>query len=437
MAKSRTKTHNQETKSKKRKVSFIEQENDEDSTVYDAEVEKETTPASPAHAPKRARQSTGDLDTSKPSAIFKPKRGRQWTLSIALPGSFIANTKAIDQKNELAGRIARAAAVFCVDEVIIFDDAPDKIPPQLAHMQGKGKNAKSKAQILSELAEDQEPWDNPDQFLYHILTYLETPGHLRRVLFQGHHPNLKGVGKLPTLDMPHHMRQDEWLQYREGAAFAPPERNRRKSGGAEPEETLIDCGFKYPVKVPCAIPAGSRVTLKFADAEAPKGWPHLTEVQTAELEVEPTSPTAPREEAGYYWGFSVRKADSLSAVYQEAPFADGYDCTIGTSERGVPLSSIMPGAPSLPEKSESTGEFDKLPDKFNHLLLVFGGVTGLETAVASDPILSKKGLRKENAHEAFDLWVNLVPGQGSRTIRTEEAVWLGLMGTREYVNSMS
>jgi len=26
----------------------------------------------------------------------------------------------------------------------------------------------------------------------------------------------------------------------------------------------------------------------------------------------------------------------------------------------------------------------------------------------------------------FDTWVNLVPSQGSRTIRTEEAVWIGL-----------
>lgn len=31
-----------------------------------------------------------ELQTSKPAAVFVPKRGRNWTVSIALPGSFIA-----------------------------------------------------------------------------------------------------------------------------------------------------------------------------------------------------------------------------------------------------------------------------------------------------------------------------------------------------------
>ena len=31
-----------------------------------------------------------DLDTSKPSALFRPRKGRDWTLSMAVPGSIIA-----------------------------------------------------------------------------------------------------------------------------------------------------------------------------------------------------------------------------------------------------------------------------------------------------------------------------------------------------------
>ena len=38
--------------------------------------------------PKRVQKES--LDTTKPSAVFKPKKGRDWTLSLALPGSFIA-----------------------------------------------------------------------------------------------------------------------------------------------------------------------------------------------------------------------------------------------------------------------------------------------------------------------------------------------------------
>lgn len=39
---------------------------------------------------ERSTETEAHLDTSKPSAVFKPKKGRDWTLSIALPGSFIA-----------------------------------------------------------------------------------------------------------------------------------------------------------------------------------------------------------------------------------------------------------------------------------------------------------------------------------------------------------
>lgn len=30
------------------------------------------------------------VDTSKPTAVFKPTKGREWTVSVALPGSIIA-----------------------------------------------------------------------------------------------------------------------------------------------------------------------------------------------------------------------------------------------------------------------------------------------------------------------------------------------------------
>ncbi|KAF2752298.1 DUF171-domain-containing protein [Sporormia fimetaria CBS 119925] len=415
-----------EKTSKKRKVRADDEQENTEADIYsaDAIIDAVSTPKT-ARSLKRSRHDEPELDTSKPSAVFKPKKGRDWTLSIALPGSFIANTKVIDQKYELAARIARAAAVFCVDEVVIFDDAPTTIPP---HGRRKGKS-QTKAEILSQVRPDAEPWENPDQFLYHLLSFLECPGHLRHHLFE-EHPNLKGVGKLPTLDMPHHMRSDEWSQYREGATLEPA------PGTNSADSTLVECGLPYPVTLPYSIPPGTRVTLKFASSEPPPSWPNLSEYEIDNLEVEATAPSAPREEAGYYWGYNVRKVDNFSAVYTDSPFLpDGYDCTIGTSERGVALSSIMPDAHTATtrQKHAATEKTGKLPDEFKHLLLVIGGVTGLEPAVASDPELQKMGMTKETAHEAFDHWVNLVPGQGSRTIRTEEAVWLALMGTRDYV----
>jgi len=37
-------------------------------------------------------------------------------------GANILSAQSFDLKVQLAGRIARAAAIFCVDEIIIFDD---------------------------------------------------------------------------------------------------------------------------------------------------------------------------------------------------------------------------------------------------------------------------------------------------------------------------
>lgn len=355
-----------------------------------------------------------------------------------------SSTTDINQKNDLAARIARAAAVFCVDEVVVFDDAPATIPDRLQH---GGKDRRSKADILAAVPANAEPWDNPDQFLFHVLSYLECPGQLRQHLFP-RHPNLQGAGKLPPLDMPHHMRRDEWCQYREGFTLGPAstgsiEKFKKKGSrtlSANGEgSTLVECGLTHPVKVPITIPPGTRVTLKFAEPNAPTSWPNLSEDEISNLDVEVITPTEPREIGGYYWGYTTRKESSLSAVYTGCPFVDedkgdeGYDVSIGTSERGVPLSSIIPDL----SKTKSKLQAGQLPPIPRHILLVFGGVTGLEPAVASDPVLSSKGLTKETAKEAFDAWVNLVPGQGSRTIRTEEAVWIGLMGLREYVNSIS
>ncbi|KAF2109705.1 putative RNA methyltransferase [Lophiotrema nucula] len=375
-----------------------------------------------------ATEGAGALDTSKPSAVFKPQTGRPWTLSVALPGSIINNLKNPELKTQLAGRIARALAVFSVDEVIIFDDAPteisDNVKPILQRLAKHRKESQSnipKSDVLAEVRPDAEPWENPDQFLYHLLTYMETPPHLRTTLFP-HHSNLKWAGALQSLDMPHHMKASEWCQYREGVTLLSPSSSY----------ALVEAGLPYPVKIPLPsdepIEPKMRVTVKFASARTPPKWPNLSKKDVETLKAELVHFIAPREEAGYYWGYTTRRASSLSSVYQETGFDGGYDFTIATSERGVPLRSILPES-----KQTFAEETVKLPDSFRHLLVIFGGVAGLEPAVVNDPIFGEQGFTKETASEAFDAWVNLVPGQGSRTIRTEEAVWIGLMGLNEYI----
>lgn len=44
------------------------------------------------------------------------------TVSIAVPGSILENAQSPELRSYLAGQIARAACVFKIDEVIVFDD---------------------------------------------------------------------------------------------------------------------------------------------------------------------------------------------------------------------------------------------------------------------------------------------------------------------------
>lgn len=58
---------------------------------------------------------------------------------------------------------------------------------------------------------------------------------------------------------------------------------------------------------------------------------------------------------------------------------------------------------------------------FRHALVVFGGLQGLEAGVDADP-----NLEVAEPSVLFDLYVNTCPSQGSRTIRTEEAILISL-----------
>lgn len=189
----------------------------------------------------------------------------------------------------------------------------------------------------------------------------------------------------------------------------------------------VDAGLGSPVLLDPApeeiIPPNTRVTLKFATDEAPEKY--------ADVSAEAVGPEMPREDVGYYWGFVPRMAEGLAEVFTECPWEGGYDYSIGLSERGSPLKELLRNA--VDEEHESNGTDingdanGSSPLKnWNHLLIVFGGPPGLEKATSNDTTLREKGVTE--ASDLFDAWVNLMDGQGSRTIRTEEAVWIGLMG---------
>jgi predicted SPOUT superfamily RNA methylase MTH1 len=306
------------------------------------------------------------------------ERGRHYTVSIALPGSIIDNAQTQELKTYLAGQIARAAAVFCVDEIIVFDE------------QGKQRSAGAALQRQS---------SDPNIFLARLLQYQETPQYLRKTLFPMHH-DLKFAGLLNPLDCPHHMRKDAVCQYREGVVTESLTQGslRKRRRGSQ-----VDCGMRKRIEIDKTLEEGTRVTVKL----------HTPLKQgTSKLPTgEAVSPSVPRTHAGLYWGYTVRLAPTFSAVFTESPHEGGYDVTLGTSERG-----------------ESVDDLKTLPS-FCHLLIVFGGLKGLEYALECDDTLEM-----DDVTLLFHHYLNTCPGQGSRTIRTEEALLISLAALRPLVH---
>ncbi|PKI37489.1 hypothetical protein CRG98_042118 [Punica granatum] len=283
------------------------------------------------------------------------------TVSIAVPGSIIDNAQSLELATRLAGQIARAATIFRIDEVVVFNNKD---------VQGDDSGGV--------LTDDSDENESGAAFLIRILRYLETPQYLRKALFPRHN-NLRFVGMLPPLDAPHHLRKHEWAPYREGVTLKEKPPNFLG--------TLVDVGLNKNVVIDQVIEPGTRVTVAMGiERNLDSELPHLV-----------VSSLKPREDEGRYWGYKVRYASSISSVLNECPYQGGYDHLIGTSEHGMDVRSSELVIPT-----------------FRHLLIAFGGLAGLEESIEED-----SNLKGKHAREIFDKYLNTCPHQGSRTIRTE------------------
>lgn len=328
-------------------------------------------------------------------------RGRNYTVSVAIPGSIIANCQSRELQTYVAGQIARAIGVFCVDEVIIYDDGSASVDEEEENQ----KNGKSKCRDWHHHSVD------ANVFLARIMQYVETPQYLRKALFPVHQ-DLRLAGLLNPLDAPHHLRRDMVCSFREGVTLNRPTK-KGVSG------TWVDVGVYNDLLVDAKIPPNVRVTVRLTNPSQTVADPHSfgdnnsSKRRQRQLTGTVVSPNTPREENGIYWGYQTRIASSFSAIWENCPFKDEngkseYDFSIGTSERG--------------DVSVEDENFSIPP--FKHLLIVFGGVRGLEDAVSRD--IRLKDMKPENTKFLFNMWANTCPGQGSRTIRTEEALFISL-----------
>jgi len=270
-------------------------------------------------------------------------------IAIAIPASVISDTPHLREKTAKIGLIGRAAAIFRVDEIIVYPDNP------------KTNQAR-----------------NLD-FIALLLSYLETPQYLRKSLFKLE-PSLQFAGILPPLRTPHHplsgkTRDLKAGEYREGMVLS-----KTKEG------LLVDIGVEQPAVLrETQYAVGDRLTLQIVNVGG------RIEVQTAN-----------RDDVPSYWGYRVR--------VEKRPFGqvvtdEEFDLTIATARIGVKFMDVA----------------DQIGKKWSvaqHILVAFGAPSrGLHK------IAKEEGAKLE---AIVDFIVNTVPGQGTATVRTEEALLASL-----------
>jgi methyltransferase len=275
--------------------------------------------------------------------MIQPAR-RSRVISVALPASLTLDIPHLREKTARLGFVSRALATFRVEEAIIYRDKD-------------GGEVEREARLIQKM-----------------LTYIETPQYLRRLLFKMD-PDLRYAGTLPPLRTPNHPDKQNPSPglLREGVVV--------QSG---PSST-IEAGFSNLVRVKSKLPTSERITIRLT-----KGPPEIV----GEI-VEPSRLTI-------YWGFRVVRGNvSLSEIIRSRKF----DLTISTSRKGKDVREITSG----------------LKEKWNSSARALVALGSPNEGVPE--ILAKSGM---NVSDAMDFNINTIPGQGVETVRTEEALWSSL-----------
>jgi predicted SPOUT superfamily RNA methylase MTH1 len=222
------------------------------------------------------------LETQEQSSQPSKRRNR---LSVAVPASFVSDIPHLRERTFRIGLVSRALSIYCVDEVIIYPDYPQK---------------------------DQ----SRDTFLIKtILAYMETPQYLRKRLFKIM-PELQYAGTLPPLRTPHHPLADKIRdlrvgEFREGVVISNSN-----------EGSLVDIGVEQPALVSEAkLKANNRVT-----------------VRIIQLDKQPKAASANREEIKTYWGYQVTVSPQpIGQMVKNRQF----DIIVATSRKGKPINAFI------------------------------------------------------------------------------------------------
>ena len=213
-----------------------------------------------------------------------PKRAVKW--SLAIPAAVTKNASHLREKTQIIGQIARAAAIYRIDEIIIYPDTPLQYP------------------------------DRQTEEIATILTFLDTPQYLRKQLFPLT-KTLRYSGALPPLRTPHHplaktTKEVQIGDYREGVVITTRHR-----------VTYINIGLDVPaVLKDVTVSPKTRITTQ------------ITKIKPKYIEVTLQN----REEINIYWGFGVSVSNlTLGRLIQRGR----YDLVIMTSRHGQLVNEVL------------------------------------------------------------------------------------------------
>ena len=199
-------------------------------------------------------------------------------LSIAIPASVISDTPHLREKTSKIGAIARSAAIFRVDEIIVYPD-----------------NMKQNQRLDID-------------FIALLLNYLETPQYLRKALFKLE-PDLQYAGILPPLRTPHHSLSGKTKhlkvgEYREGLVLSERRDGLSVDIGVQQSALLRQKQYRM----------GERLTTQVVNIGD-------------YVEVQPVN----RDEVPQYWGYTVKvEKRSFGQIIRSSDF----DLKISTARIG-------------------------------------------------------------------------------------------------------
>jgi len=222
------------------------------------------------------------------------------------------------------------------------------------------------------------------ELIERILNYAETPQYLRKRLFPlaG---DLRYAGTIPPLRTPHHPDAEkiEIGDIRVGVVVRVHENG-----------SWADIGSKRSAFLNVSMQKGERVNVRVTSNKPLKAVP------------------VDDDEIAGYWGYSVARAGSLSGALTLTPTpppTPAHGLRIATSRYGESIDADL-----LRKIGAESGSED--------VLVVFGAPHKGISEIMDEEKREGKEKREKSFIAEFDYTLNVLPDQGTATVRLEEAV---------------